>query len=233
MALVLWDVDQTLLDVGVLDRELWFALCGELLGVPPRPATVVPGRTIRQILRAILVEYGADEATARRLLPAALRQEETRLAAVADRLPDRGRLLPGVPAVLTALAATPGVVQSVLTGNQRASTEVKLAAFGLVPPLDLAAGAFGSDREHRPELVPVARARAEAAYGPGAATPTVLVGDSRLDVQTALDNGVRIVAVATGFTPAAELAAAGADVVLTDLADLDAALAAILARPAA
>ena len=233
MALVLWDVDQTLLDVGAVDREIWSTLCAELLAVPARPVEVVQGRTIRQILRAILRQYGADEATAERLLPVALRQEADRLAALSGTLPDRGRLLPGVPEVVAALAATPGVVQSVLTGNQDVTTRLKLAAFGLVPPLDPAIGAYGSDAEHRPDLVPVARARARATHGPRAATPTVLVGDSRLDVETARHNGARIVAVATGSTPPAELSAAGADVVLADLADVDRALTAILPVPAA
>ncbi|GAA4208256.1 HAD family hydrolase [Actinocatenispora rupis] len=231
MVLVLWDVDQTLLDLGAVDREVWYSLCADLVGVPPRPATVVPGRTIRQILRDILREYGAAPETADRLLPVALEREAEALAR--RDLRTAGRLLPGVPEVVAALDRDPTVVQSVLTGNQLATTRLKLAAFDLVPPLDLRYGAFGSDREHRPDLVPVARERTAAAYGPGAAMPTVLVGDSVLDVDAAHRNDARVVAVATGFTPAAELRAAGADVVLDDLGDLPRSLAAILGEVAA
>ncbi|GLY72527.1 HAD family hydrolase [Actinoallomurus iriomotensis] len=231
MALVLWDIDQTLLDAGAFDREVWFTLCGELLGVPPRPVHVVPGRTIRQILRAILREYGADAATAERLLPEALRLEVERVAAERSRLASRGRLLPGVRAVVAALDRTPGVVQSVLTGNQAATTRLKLAAFGLAPPLDLRVAATGTDDEHRPSLVPAARSRAEARYGPGTATPTVLVGDSVLDIEAARANDARVVAVATGITSRADLTAAGPDAVLDDLADLRASLTAILPSP--
>jgi phosphoglycolate phosphatase len=228
MTLVLWDIDQTLLDVGTTDREVWFSLCAELLDVPPRPVYVVPGSTIRQILRAILHEYGADAGTADRLLPEALRREAERIGAAGPSLPARGRLLPGVRAVVAALDRTPGVVQSVLTGNQLDSARAKLAAFGLAPPLDLALGAYGSDHEDRPELVPIARARADSARGTGTATRTVLVGDSILDIQAARHNGARVVAVATGTTPRETLEAAGADAVLDDLADLDRSLAAIL-----
>ncbi|HEY3505591.1 MAG TPA: haloacid dehalogenase-like hydrolase [Actinocatenispora sp.] len=231
MVLVLWDVDQTLLDVGAVDREVWYSVCGELLGVPARAATVVPGRTIRQILRDILREYGADTATADRLLPEALHREAELLAT--RPLAAEGRILPGVPEVVAALDRAPGVVQSVLTGNQLATTELKLAAYGLVPPLDLRFGAYGSDREHRPDLVPVARSRTAAVHGASAATPTVLVGDSRLDVEAAHRNDARIVAVATGTTSAAELRTAGADVVLDDLADLPRSLDAILGERAA
>ncbi|GIH15794.1 HAD family hydrolase [Rugosimonospora africana] len=228
MVLVLWDVDQTLLDIGTVDRQVWFSLCADLVGVPVRPAAVRQGSTIRPILRSILREYGADPATAERLLPEALRREVAGVAAARPRFAEHGRVLPGVRAVVAALARTAGVVQSVLTGNQVDTARLKLAAFGLVPPLDLAAGAFGSDSEDRPALVPVARARAEAAYGADRVGPIVLVGDSRLDVETARDNGVRIVAVATGETSREALAAAGADVVLDDLADQRRALAAIL-----
>lgn len=228
MTLVLWDIDQTLLDVGATDREVWFSLCADLLDVPPRRVPIVPGSTIRQILRTILRDYGADARTADRLLPEALRREADRIAAAGPSLPSRGRLLPGVRAVVAALDGTPGVVQSVLTGNQLDSARAKLAAFELAPPLDLALGAYGSDHEDRPELVPIARARADSARGGGTAARTVLVGDSVLDIQAARHNGARIVAVATGTTPRATLAAAGADAVLDDLADLDRALAAIL-----
>jgi hypothetical protein len=56
---------------------------------------------------------------------------------------------------------------------------------------------------------------------------TILIGDTTLDVHAGLDCGARVVAVATGVSEPDELAAAGADVVLTDLADVGAFLAAI------
>ena len=45
------------------------------------------------------------------------------------------------------------------------------------------------------------------------------MGDTPLDVEAALATGARAVAVATGSYPAADLAAAGAHVVLPDLTD--------------
>jgi phosphoglycolate phosphatase-like HAD superfamily hydrolase len=65
------------------------------------------------------------------------------------------------------------------------------------------------------------------AFGP---EDTVLVGDTPLDVAAARLGKARVVAVASGAASAAELAAAGADVVLPDLRDTERALAAILAR---
>jgi phosphoglycolate phosphatase len=56
----------------------------------------------------------------------------------------------------------------------------------------------------------------------------VLVGDTPLDVAAGRAGGARTVAVATGPYRADELAATGADAVLEDLRDPEAALAAIL-----
>lgn len=56
---------------------------------------------------------------------------------------------------------------------------------------------------------------------------TVLVGDTPLDVRAGLVGGARVVAVATGLFGVDELVAAGADVVLADLVDVDAFVAAL------
>jgi phosphoglycolate phosphatase-like HAD superfamily hydrolase len=121
----------------------------------------------------------------------------------------------------------PGVLgrvrQAVLTGNVRPLAEVKLAALGLRNGLDLCIGAYGDDHEERTELVHVARRRAAAVHGrlPGDfdGTATVVVGDTPLDVEAALEAGARAVGVATGRYAAADLVAAGADAVLPDLTD--------------
>jgi phosphoglycolate phosphatase-like HAD superfamily hydrolase len=133
----------------------------------------------------------------------------------------------------------------VLTGNIRPLAHAKLRALGLISYLDMDIGAYGDDHESRAELVHIARRNAARAQvgspgrsgddgaGPGQAGPftgtaTVLVGDTPLDVQAALVTGARAVGVATGGFTADELAAAGAHLVLTDLADTARVLEAIL-----
>jgi len=119
-------------------------------------------------------------------------------------------------------------VQSVLTGNMEVTAAAKLAALDLDPYLDLRVGAYGDEHEIRADLVPLARARAAAAYGGDfAGRATVLIGDTPLDIEAAQLSGARSVGVATGGFSAAELAAAGADAVLPDLADTARVLAAI------
>ena len=112
--------------------------------------------------------------------------------------------------------------------------DLKLRRAGLSAGLDLDAGAYGDVHEIRSELVTAARAAATRVYGmdfPG--SRTVLIGDTPLDVEAALATGARAVAVATGSYPAADLAAAGAHVILPDLTDAGAVLAAVTGSPRA
>jgi phosphoglycolate phosphatase-like HAD superfamily hydrolase len=140
------------------------------------------------------------------------------------------RPLPGAVDAVAALAAA-GIRQSVLTGNVKPLAALKLRLAGLGEHLDLDVGAYGDAHEVRAELVTVARQAARQAYGTDfSGSATVLVGDTPLDVEAALAAGARVVAVATGSYPAADLAAAGAHVVLPDLTDTAEVLAAVTAR---
>jgi phosphoglycolate phosphatase-like HAD superfamily hydrolase len=113
---------------------------------------------------------------------------------------------------MRALSQRDDVTQTVLTGNTRPASEIKLQAFGLDKYLDFDIGAYGTDDDVRANLVGIARQRAEKANGQDYATArTVLIGDTVNDVAAALDSGARIIAVATGNDTAGELAVAGAD----------------------
>ncbi|NUR27730.1 MAG: HAD hydrolase-like protein, partial [Catenulispora sp.] len=141
----------------------------------------------------------------------------------------RGRALAGAHAALAAIGATAdGTRQSVLTGNVRSVAEMKLRAFDLHTWVDFGIGAYGDDEFERNALIPHAWRRAEAQYGQVySAAQTVILGDTVRDVEAALAHDAAIVAVASGTTPAESLRAAGAQVVLGDLADTTAVLTAI------
>ena len=121
------------------------------------------------------------------------------------------------------------MTQSLLTGNIEPNAHVKLAALGLDGLLDMEIGGYGSDSGIRPELVDIARRKAERLRGLEVArSDTVLIGDTPLDVHAAHQNGARAVAVATGRFTVQELLDTGADAVLPDVSDVNAAVAAIL-----
>ena len=189
------------------------------------------GRTDRAIELEILTRAGLADPAAQ--LPAFQRLVAGLAPEFGELVRSGGRVLPGAAEALAAVAAladgSTGPVQSVLTGNLRAIARVKLAALGLDRFLDLQVGAYGDDHEVRADLVPLARASAAAAYRADfGGDATVLIGDTPLDVEAARLTGARSVGVASGGFTAAELAAAGADVVLPTWPTPPAVLAAVL-----
>jgi phosphoglycolate phosphatase-like HAD superfamily hydrolase len=230
MRLILWDIDGTLVQAGEVGRDIFTEAFQAVLGRAPDQVTakalVMAGRTDPEIALEFLA---AHEVEGERHLPAFSAALVTALAAKAAVIRDRGRALPGARDILDTLDRTDGVVQSLLTGNVQPNALLKLASFELDGYLDFEVGGFGSDHHHRPSLVQVARDKAERKYGTTFdGTATVLVGDTPLDVAAGKAGGARVVAVATGPYRAEELAATGADAVLKDLRDTEAARTAIL-----
>jgi phosphoglycolate phosphatase len=216
--LVLWDIDHTLLDAGGVGGSAHAAVFERLIGRPMERLAAVAGRTEQLIFAETLLLHGihpTDE-----LLGAFLDQVGAEMTRRAPEMRTRGRVLPGAAAALRAVGSVPGVRQSVLTGNTRAVAELKMSVFGLAEHVDFAAGGYGDDALDRSDLLFHAWRRARQRYGRAfSGTDTVLVGDTVLDVAAAKAGGAAVIAVATGRTGAAELRAAGADLVLADLGD--------------
>jgi phosphoglycolate phosphatase-like HAD superfamily hydrolase len=214
--IVLWDVDHTLIDNGGVSKEIYADAYEAVVGVRAGVGAVTRGRTDRGVMREMFLRNGVGGA------PEWARVEEALAAAGAGRavgVRKRGKALPGVRDVLVAASVRVGWVSSVLTGNIAANARMKLAAFGLDALVDLDVGAYGADAEDRPQLVDIARRRVHRERGLPADTPVVLVGDTPRDVEAALTSGTEVIAVASGVDNTAALRAAGATVVLPDLAD--------------
>jgi phosphoglycolate phosphatase-like HAD superfamily hydrolase len=228
--LVLWDLDHTLLDAGPVSGEVYRDALLEVTGREPVRLPDMTGRTEADIMRRVLAAVGV-EITAD-LLATMADTLVRRFTGARDDLRRRGTALPGASAALDALALLPHVHQGVLTGNLPGIARVKLAAFGLDDRLDLACGGYGDDDTNRAALVPVARRRATARTGVDYPPQrVVLVGDTPRDVAAALASGIRVLAVATGICGVQELFEAGATVVLPDLTDTSAVVAAVLGQP--
>jgi phosphoglycolate phosphatase len=224
--LLLFDIDGTLLlRAHVEHREALADAVREVWGVgdPGSDAVRAAGRTDGEIARRICLLGGVDAA---RFDACADDFRAACARAYARRCPRdlRDRLAPGVPEALSALAARPGTVLSLVTGNLEPIARLKLERAGLAGWFRAGQGAFGSDAEDRTELPAIARRRAGALDG-GAPYPrerTVVIGDTPRDIACARADGVRCVAVATGPYGAAQLA--GADAVAHDAHELPALL---------
>jgi phosphoglycolate phosphatase-like HAD superfamily hydrolase len=215
--LVLFDIDGTLIWTGgagsrAMTRAFreWCGIDDCLAGIP------VPGRTDTIILSDVLARHGlaADAESVAVLFATYFRCLSEELSGLA---PGFGPL-PGVVALLNALAMEPSITVALLTGNHSRGARLKLERFGLHTYFVL--GAFGEDAADRNDLVPVALDRARE-FGLPQVAPrdVVVVGDTPLDVACGHAHGSRTVAVATGGFPVEELRRAGADLAVETLED--------------
>jgi phosphoglycolate phosphatase len=227
-ALVLWDIDGTLVDSAKLGRDAFLVAFERVTGAPPRQLVPFAGRTDLEIAADLLEQSGVAPVdgvvdTFEEALAAAM-------AELADEVRRRGRAYPGAKQSLERLGREPGVVQGLLTGNIPANARVKLGAVGLDGLVDFDIGGYGSDHRVRSELVAIACGRAERKLGiPVPHERAVLVGDTPLDVAAAHAAGARAIGVATGPFSERDLEEAGAESVLPDLCDVERLVAAVLA----
>lgn len=216
--LVLWNVDQTLVDVGRVTREAYAEAFQKVTGRRLVRLAPTAGRTESEIIFETLAfnDVPADDDT----LPAFVNALARAFAARRHEVREHGRVLPGAREALAAVARLPQVVQSVLTGSIQPNAVVKLTELGLDRHLDFEVGGYGSEVYPKGALVELARTRAAEKYGvPFGESTTVVIGDSPFDVRAAHIAHATVIAVATGAATEAELTAAGAEVVVPTLAE--------------
>jgi len=213
--LLLFDIDGTLVSCGPQVRPLFAQSLMDVFGTAGACDRYdFAGKTDPRIVLDLMTGEGIVEEEVRRLLPQLRRLYLGRLEASLDR--EGMRLLPGVLEVLERHAARPDLTLALLTGNWEPGARTKLSRFDLNRFFPF--GAFGCDGTEREELPPVALQRAEEKLGKRFLPEDVLIiGDSRNDVACARAHGIPCLAVATGWTPAEALHAAGADWVVPDL----------------
>jgi len=228
---VLWNIDLTLVDVSRVTRAAYADAFQQVTGRRLIQLPQFAGQSESEIFFDALARNDADTGGdggdgGDALLAAFYEALAGAFAARQGDLTGQGRLLSGAAQAVETLASRPDVVvQSVLTGTIRPNAVAKLAAFGLEGYFDFEVGGYGSESYPKGALVMMARGRAAEKYAVAFTEHnTVYVGDSVRDVAAAKRGGARSVAVATGRSTESDLRAAGADLVLPDLADVPAVL---------
>jgi phosphoglycolate phosphatase-like HAD superfamily hydrolase len=224
--LLLFDIDGTLVHTAGAGRRAIDAALLELFGwTAPTAGIHFGGMTDPLIVREVFERRGESAARAARELPRIVPAYLRHLEAELERGRDGCRSLPGTAALLEALGARAAeCVVALLTGNIEGGARRKLAACGL-PWEAFRCGAFGDEGARRVDLLPVATARARACTG-RAFDPreAVVIGDTPADIEVARAHGAVAIAVATGASSREELVAHEPDVLLEDLADVEAVL---------
>ena len=226
--LVLFDIDGTLVSSrGGIGRMAISRVMTDLHGSAVEVTTEeCAGKPDPQIVRGVLTRLGYGPADVLRLLPEVVsryldRLEET-YSEQAGAYCHEGAL-----ELVDLLAARQDVTLGLLTGNIERGARIKLEPFGLNPRFPF--GAYGSDRENRLELGPIAVERARQHTGKEfRGKDIVVIGDTVHDVRCARPVGGTAVAVATGPVSRHVLAAEGPDFLCDSLAPTPALLKAIL-----
>jgi phosphoglycolate phosphatase len=216
--LVLFDVDGTLLLTGGAGMRAMKAVAAELFGDAFRwDGIVVSGHLDPLIFAEAAALNGLDgipahhESFRRRYLEV--------LVVELARNPERVRMMPGIRESLSELRDGGAATLGLLTGNYAEAIPLKLSAIGLDPEW-FEITAFGEEAATRRDLAALALAKYEQRLGaPVDPRRVVIVGDTPRDVDCAHAHGCFAFAVATGGYDARALADAGADLVVSDLAD--------------
>ena len=224
--LLLFDIDGTLVLSGGAGQRAMGRAFEELFGVADAFAGVaMAGRTDRYLIEQALERAGRPATSAD--LARFRERYLTHLAeAIGEPALGHKAVMPGVGALLDALARVAHVQSALLTGNYEGGARIKLEHFGLWHRF--AWGAFGDDHAERDHLALAALA-AGSARGVTLEDPAhaVVIGDTPFDVACARAAGARVIAVATGTHSVHDLRACGPDAVFEDLSDVDAVLSVI------
>jgi phosphoglycolate phosphatase-like HAD superfamily hydrolase len=215
MYICLFDIDGTLVSSGGAGKLAMYAAIQSEFGVAElNDGVPFSGRTDRAIVRDLFALHSIEESPAnwRRFLTAYLGHLPSCLA---ER---RGKVLPGILALLEQLRTRGDVAIGLLTGNVRDGARAKLGHYDLFHYF-----AFGGFGDHHLDRNDVAHDALDELHkhvnAPVDLDRIWVIGDTPLDVRCARSIGVRILAVATGLHSIDELAAERPDLLVADLSD--------------
>lgn len=213
MPIILFDIDGTLIRSGGAGKDaMEGALRAAFNLTEIKDEVPYSGRTDIAIARDLLRVHGLEATPAnQRAL------QEAYLAQLPLSLKSRGgKVLPGVNMLLETLKGRTDTVLGLLTGNIRVGARTKLGHFGLWDYFTC--GGYGDEHFDRDDVARMALRDVRAHVGREVdPTDIWVIGDTPFDVKCARAIGAKVIAVATGWHPVAELTACNPDHVFADL----------------
>ena len=216
--LVLFDIDETLIDSGRAGTRALNRAFIELFNINNAFRDIkMAGMTDLQIIKeglsiqGLAQKNGEVDMVVRRYLELLAKEIENPWK----------KVKPGVFEILDTLAGE-SVPVGILTGNMEEGARIKLTPFGL--NRYFAAGSFGSDDEDRDKLLPIAIRKFSILGINTIPEKCVVIGDTPRDVRCSRVHGAHSIGVATGPYSKDSLMDAGADIVVQNLTEKDACL---------
>jgi phosphoglycolate phosphatase len=214
--LLLFDLDQTLINTGGAGLRALDRACFQLFGISNAMQGISPhGKTDPAIAREILrVRFNQQAPELNGKIRSILDAYLSFLKEEVETSP-KYRVLPGVSSILDEMALRTDVALGLATGNLEPGARIKLDRGGL--NRYFAFGGFGSDSEDRTELV--RKAAEKAAFRCGKtilASDIFVIGDTPLDIDAGKRAGFNAVGVATGSYSMEQLRDSGANLTIPD-----------------
>jgi phosphoglycolate phosphatase len=214
--ILLFDIDQTLINTGGAGLRALDRACDKLLGIEKAMDGINPsGKTDPAIVREILSNRLGTDAAMNGRLESIL---ESYVFFLREEVASSStyRVLPGILALVADLCRRRDVVLGLATGNIETGARIKLQRGDLNRYFEF--GGFGSDSENRTELVRKGADKAAAKIGTSFKSSDVFViGDTPLDIDAGRAAGFNTVGVSTGHYSVEQLVAAGATFTVSDL----------------
>ncbi|MGH7807253.1 MAG: HAD family hydrolase [Thermodesulfobacteriota bacterium] len=130
------------------------------------------------------------------------------------------RIMPGIPELLKALSQSEGLILGVATGNIEEGAWIKLERAGLHSYFKF--GGFGSDSEHREQLIRIAIERGKSLVNHSREFEEIFViGDTPFDIIHGRAAGATTVAVATGSYSSNDLEKYNPDHLFENVSDVE------------
>jgi phosphoglycolate phosphatase len=214
--LFLFDIDGTILTAhGIPGKVMQEILTSRFPGFQYDTSYHFSGRTDWEILEHML---GFARVSFNDQLVKSLLDEFESKMSTALKNGKKPELYPGVAELLNQLQGDEDSWLGLVTGNTVRGAEIKLTTVGLWQLFPV--GGFGDDAREREDLPPFALKRARnfwnIEFDPAG---TWIIGDSIRDVACARANGLRSLAVATGWTGYDVLEKSGAEYLVRDLSN--------------
>lgn len=226
--LVLFDIDGTLIASAGAGRRALVSAMSHLLSPEAFEQVRFDGKTDPQIVAELLAVSGDSDPHDAERINRVLENYLTHLDRELAEPVVPPRMMPGIPELLDALEAEPGVILGLLTGNVSGGASLKLLAAG-IDPRRFKVGAFGSDSASRSELPPIAAGRAAGIMGRRPSGGEVLIiGDTPADLTCGSGIGALAIGVATGSYSYEELAGYNPWRLYSDLSETSRVMEAIL-----
>ncbi|MBI2850933.1 MAG: HAD family hydrolase [Chloroflexi bacterium] len=217
MKLVIFDLDQTLVDFIEIHNRVVQRLFKEFFGVDAKLTEIdFAGRSLddnfRELARLKNVPEDTFKKDSRRVL-------ESYDAAFGKSLPADGakHILPGARELLSELSKTDHII-ALYTGDSPAIVDAVFRVTGLGKYFKFCQ--YGTEVATRADMVRLALEKAGKLAGREFKNKDiVIIGDSLRDIECGKLFSALIIAVATGFHSQAQLSAAGPDYLFADLKD--------------